>query len=188
MELPERLKKAAAIVEEAELPPEFRAAAFQKVLEELPPATEGERAPSETRRPKMRLLAIAQRIEVPLEEVEEVYFEEGEDLGIAVASSRIDPSKAGGTKQLALLVAGGRQAAGLDDEWTPSSEIRRWCHEFGRFDNANFAGALLEMQDLFQTRGSGRSREVKLRRVAFERLAALVRRLAATAQRDEGRG
>ena len=185
-EIQEILKEAETILTEAGIAAELQAVAFSKVVDVLLGAGIEQASPAPGRVTRANGLAatsggplasIAARMGLSIEEVEEVFFLDGDQLGIGLPSTRLDPGKAGGTKQLALLVAAGRQAGGFDEEWTASSEIRRWCHEFGRFDSSNYSTTLLELGDVFQFRGSRLQREVKVRRLGFERAAELIRRL-----------
>ena len=81
------------------------------------------------------------------------------------------------TKEIALLVAGGRQAAGLE-AWTSWDEIRRWCGEFKKLDSGNFAKTMREMDDVFNTRKeSERKLQVRLAKHGWERVADEIRRL-----------
>jgi hypothetical protein len=176
--LEEILRDAVTVVERAGVPDDLRGVAFERVLSEM--RVRG-RDPSVERRadPEATTLhgRIGARLGVSAEEASEVYFDEEGTLGIAVPASRLDRSKAGGTKQLALLLAAGRQAAGLE-EWTSAADIRRVCDEFGRFDSRNFAAVLMEMDDVLQFRGNRQRREARVRRTGFEQAGSLVRSLA----------
>ncbi len=84
-----------------------------------------------------------------------------------------------GARQIATLIVVGRQAAQLEsDGWTHSSEIRKVCDHYGKFDAGNFGKTLRAMEDIFQIKGSGTNREVRARQLAYEKAAALMQDLS----------
>jgi hypothetical protein len=108
---------------------------------------------------------------------DEVYEIDDEGLRIVLGTSKFEPAKRAATKQLALLYAAGRQAAGLE-EWTPVKDVREIVKDFNRFDTANFAYTIAQMDDVFLFRGSSaQSREVKVNRHGYEQAAELIRQL-----------
>lgn len=124
-----------------------------------------------------QLAAIAHRLSLPIEDVRDVYNISGDgEIEIIVASGKLPPGDAPATKELALLVAAGRQSVG--EEWTPFGEIRVVCDIYGRLDSSNFATTIREMEDVFNMRSpTPRKREVRINRPGWERAAALVSRL-----------
>ena len=173
-------------VEEAGVPEDLREIAFAKTFDlragntPAPPkasnasgATE-EEAPSPDDNP---LAKIASRFSVDVATVSEVYAVEDGKLELIVPLSKLPKAAATGTKEIALLIAGGRQAGGLE-EWTSWEEIRSTCVEFKKYDSANFAKTLREMDDVFnQRRQSERKYLVKLARPGWDRLAEAIGRL-----------
>ena len=122
--------------------------------------------------------AIAQKLSLPPEVVAEVFDISSGTLDVVIGFSRLADGDAAGTKQLAILVAAGRQAAGIDtDGWTPAAEIREICKEFGKYDQANFGSTLKSMDRVFSISGSGRDRKVKMTRAGWEHVADLVSEL-----------
>lgn len=186
MDLTEALKEAARIVEEADLPTDLRAAAFQKAVDSLmgplvaaasPPVFD---TPSSSigRGAQSGIQAIAQKLGLPVEVVSEVFEIKDGALDVILGYSRIAAGAAAGTRQLAVLVAAGRQAAGIDaDGWTPVSGIRSICKEFNKFDQANFASTVVEMDQWFSISGTGQSRKVKMTRAGWEQATLLVAEL-----------
>jgi hypothetical protein len=172
------LAEAAKVVDEAGVPEDLRAAAFQAAVQALTAEGEGSGDPSgatpQATEGPLASIAATLGLELPL--VADVYFEDGDRLGIGVAASKLERGKSAGARQLALLVAAGRQAGGYE-EWTPSSEIRHVCDDFGRFDSSNFASTLADMGDVFQIRGSRQQREVRLKRPGLEAAGQLIRKL-----------
>jgi hypothetical protein len=109
--------------------------------------------------------------------VDQVYHAVDDTLSVIVSPRRLANSKATATRELAQLVAGGRQAAGLE-EWTSAGVIRDVVSDFGKYDTANFAYTVSSMDDVFLLRGKGQSRTVKVSRPGMERVSDLVKSLA----------
>ena len=189
----EILDNAKALTLEADLPEEFRVPAFVKAVEMLW-AEHREAAGGGTAGPALvhdsapapmlpvpvgesPLAKIAARLRLGAEVVDQVFHLEDDRLDIVVTGSRLDPAKSRATKQLAMLVAAGRQGAELED-WTDADEIRHFATEFRRYDSANFATTLKEMDDVMLIRQANRRIVMKLSRPGWEAASALVRRLA----------
>ncbi len=123
------------------------------------------------------LAAIARRLGIDRATVSEVFASQDGELELIVSVGRLSGKVATATKEIALLVAGARQAAGLE-EWTSWDEIRRWCAEFKKLDSGNFAKTMREMDDVFNTRrASERKLQVRLAKPGWERVAEEIRRL-----------
>lgn len=182
------LRRAQKVVDDAKVSDDLRAAAFAKAfdslaVDRLPVAAEPE--------PESRPISqspggdifdrISAKLQVDRDLVADIYYENDGDLGISVPSSRLARSTTAGAKQLALLVAAGRQASGLDEQWTQSEQLREICQYFGKFDTGNFGKTLASMDDVFQLKGKGVSREVRVKQPGFEQAAELVRSLSTTA-------
>ncbi len=196
MELVEALVEARRTIDAAELPQELRAPAFEAVLRILVGdvdlrslASPGAAEPSESASDEIRrgaegdiMRRIAMKLGVPLEKVQQVYFLDGDSLGLSVPSSALSSAKKEATRQIAVLIAVGRTAAGLDETgWTPAAAIRKVCDDYGKFDVGNFGKTLRAMDDVFQVRGGGPSRQVRAKVPGFERAVALINELTATA-------
>lgn len=122
------------------------------------------------------LSQIAQKLNLDVSVVEQVFYAEGDELQIIVGPRKVNPRAAAATKELALLLAAGRQAARVE-EWTSATTIRDVCQEYKRFDSPNFANTIKEMGEVFNFRGTGQKREVRMTRPGWDRAADLVRRL-----------
>lgn len=167
-------------LDEAAVPAELREAAFIKGLElrasrpgpagagKAPPATDSE---AERRDP---LEQIAARFELDVEAVREVFHEDGDNLGIGVAPSRLLRGQAAATKQIALLLAAGRQAGGYDDGYTRVSVVREVCRDFGRLDSSNFSATITEMSEEFTFKGRGQDRQVHVTRPGWAKARGLI--------------
>lgn len=186
MEIHEILIRAKNDVEQAELPEALVPIAFTKAVEHLMAlalAAQGLSPEKTTFKPlataesETLLAKIASQLKLGMETVTEVYEEDEESgLIVIVGAGRLNSGKAQGTRQLALLVAGGRQLAELEG-WTDTGEIRRSCEAYGKFDSANFAATIGNMEKVFNFRGQGRQRKVRLNRVGEEQLKRLVEEL-----------
>ena len=109
----------------------------------------------------------------------DIFHDQDGDIELIVSPSKLSPKAARGTKEVALLLVAGRQAAGIE-EWTPLSKIREVCELFKKLDGPNFSSALKEMENVFSFRGSSRQREVKMARPGWEEASAFVQKLAGT--------
>lgn len=194
MDIASILRKAADSVNEAALSPELRPYGFVKAVELLSRG-EAEQVHARARRvdgggqgPDQNergdwLSQVSARLGVDAEQVAEVFDDDGGDLRLIVAASKLPNNKSGASKMIALLVAAGRQAAGRDaDGWTDSSVIRDACRDYGRLDGANFSTTLSAMRDEFSFKGKGPQRQVRLTRPGFDLAARLVTQLT----RNEG--
>ncbi len=173
-------------VEEADVPDDLREIAFSKTFDlragtvaansgaPSTPGTKTNEAPAVGDDP---LAKIAARYSIDTATVAEVYAIDDGKLELIVPLSKLAKATATGTKEIALLIAGGRQAAGIE-EWTSWEEIRDACVEFKKYDAGNFAKTMHEMDDVFnQRRQSERKYLVKLARPGWDRLGEAIRRL-----------
>jgi hypothetical protein len=180
-EIKELLAETERHIDEARLAADLRPPAFAKVFDLLAAQRSltrgGEGAESDPNGPS-GIGRIAARLRLEPADVAEVYYEDGERLGIGIGATRLHSTDAGATKQIALLLAGGRQAGDYDEGWTPVAIIRAACRDYGRLDTNNFATTIASMTDAFTFRGKGQSREVRLTRPGWEAAARLVRELS----------
>ena len=128
------------------------------------------------------LAAIATRVGISPPEAREVYRLEHDRVVLVVGDKKLDRTKATGSRQITLLVAGGRQAAGFE-EWTPLAHARELCAIYNRLDSKNYAATVKAMADAFNLHGQGIHREVRLTMPGWDEWAELVRRLASPADR-----
>lgn len=187
MDAKDAIVAAMKAVEEASVPDDLRATAFAKAFDMFSKSNGklGDRADhfgekdryGERLAPSEDLLGrIGEKLGVDRSVVAEVYEQSELDIEVVVAPSKLDRSKMGATKQVALLVAAGRQAAGLE-ETTRVDKIREAAELYGIHDPNNFARAITDMSDDFIISGSSRTRIVRLRRPAWDRAKNLVIRL-----------
>jgi hypothetical protein len=180
------LREAIEAVDEAQVPEDLRVPAFERAFSlivgatgltaavEQPPAPTAEGTPGAGVGDPLH--ALAARLGLDLATIADVYYVDGDELGLSMAPSRFDSRKAGGTKQISLLVAAGRQGGGWE-EWTPVRAIRETVRDYGRFDQANFATTIKNMGHAFNLRGRGQQAEVRVTRPGFEKAAQLIREL-----------
>lgn len=123
---------------------------------------------------------IASAMKLKREVLELVYDVQDGQPGLVISAKRLSERKAEATKVIAQLVAGARQAAGLE-EWTGVGTIRAVVNDFGRLDGNNFAVAIQGLDKVFLYRGKSTSREVKVTRAGMEEIAALITSLVGDA-------
>ena len=117
---------------------------------------------------------ISAAMKLPREVVELVYDVRDGELTLIVAPRMLATDKANATRQLAQLVAGGRQAAGVE-EWTAIDSVRSVVTDYGRLDSGNFASYIGKLDKVFRFTGKGAKREMKVTRPGMEEIAQLVR-------------
>lgn len=196
--LADAVRQAGRIVSEADLPDGLQHHAFERTLDVLlakaalgvgaersepapVPAVPPPPAPARAA-PSASLLRIAERAGVGEEAAKAVFRVEGDGLALVVGDKKIDANKATGSRQITLLVAGGRQAAGLE-EWTNLMHAREVCSLYNRLDSKNYAATIKSMANAFNFHGQGVHREVRLTMPGWDEWAALVRQLASGAAR-----
>jgi len=180
------LREALGAVEDADLPQDLRAAAFNKAVDLLhgrsgpqssaDPSSRRHAAPEQES--DSRLSRIASRLGVPQELLEHVYDAGEKELLVVMPRSKLPIQKGPAMRMLALISAAGRQAGGYDSEWTSAERIREECRQFGVLDSANFWARLAEADDVFVVRGGSKDREFKVTRHGFEEAGKTIGRLA----------
>jgi hypothetical protein len=191
MEVREVLVAALKAVDDAKLPPELQAVAFGKAVDlvaaragspvpQMQPVRRDHAAGEQPAAESSPLDRIAARLKLEVEVVQDVYhYDDERGLQIVVSPRKLEKQLGGAAKQLALLVAAGRQASGLEDgEWTDIAEIREVCQEYKKLDPSNFAAHIKSMKDEFNLRGSGQKRLVKVTRPGWDAARELVEKLA----------
>lgn len=119
-------------------------------------------------------LTIAAKLRLDHSVVEQVFSSDSaKGIEVIIGAGRLEAAKKAGTQQIAILVAGGRQIAGVE-EWTSTKLIGEVCQHYGKFDSDNFARVIKELHDFFGFRGKGRMTEVKINRPGTERLSSLI--------------
>jgi hypothetical protein len=193
MKVSDILVRALKEVDDANIPDELRAVAFEKAVDlvrvdagvpigqpQQPPgngaaAPAGEAEPAADTTPLGR---IARRLKLDIEVVKDVFDHGEQGFQVIVSPRKLEKQRQAATRQLALLVAAGRQAAGDDEDWTALDKIRTVCADYNKLDSSNFAAHIKTMGDEFTVKGSGQKREVKVTRPGWDAARELVEKLA----------
>lgn len=177
-------------VDEAGITGELRATAFAKAVDlvaanhmQATASTKAGSGVAETQDPKAThspdpLDRIVSRLAIGRDTASQIYYVDDEEVEIIVGQGKLAKKSGTATKQLALLVVAGRQAVGVDKDWTSVDRIRRWCEHYKRLDAPNFAAQIKGMSDLFSFRGSPMKRELRMTKPAWERATELIKELA----------
>jgi hypothetical protein len=201
MEVKDTLAAALKAVTEAEIPAELREVAFAKAVDLLAakipaaPANGTSGAVNDAATPAeaqsggqtvapsgvSALDRIATKLGVDRELVEEVFAETDGSIDITVSPRKLAPAKQEASRQIALLITAGRQAAGVEER-TATDVIRAKCEEFRKLDPTNFGKAIGGMHDEFSFQGPPRKRLVKLSRQGWPAAVDLVKRLTGEAE------
>lgn len=181
------LQEALKAVEEAKIPADLRPVAFGRAIDVL--AGTGVTPPAERRmtgggggaggagRNDGPLGMIATRLEIDAETVDAAYHLDDEgQVQLGVPARKLDARKSAATEQIALLLAAGRQAARAEER-TPVGIIRDAVTSYGKRDEANFAGTIAEMDDVFNITGTGQQRRVKVNRTGYVEAGELAKTL-----------
>ncbi|MBV9311807.1 MAG: hypothetical protein JOZ73_13330 [Solirubrobacterales bacterium] len=190
-EIAEKLKEAAAAVDAADLPEDLRAVGFQRALDavgltaepgspqpespaaDLPGRGPG-RGPAETDGLIARMSA---RLGIEVAVLSEIYEDVDGQLRLIIGPAMLPDRtrKAAAMRHVALLVAVGRQASGLE-EYTALRIVRGECEDLGVLDSTNFATEVGKLG--FRLQGGRNAREAKANRRHFEEASALIRSIA----------
>jgi hypothetical protein len=179
------LIQAKSAVLEAELPEDLRQIEFSRAIDLLTggaqpqptggaPARDG--AGASGSEDGTAIGAIAKKLRLEPAVVREVYGEANGEIELLLGPNQVAKERKAATCQIALLIATGRQAAGLE-EFTEAEVIRKLVDDFGKLDSSNFAKTVADMTNVFSIRGSGRSRSVGVKRTGFDEARALVLQL-----------
>lgn len=177
----EILREAATAVEDSGVPEDLREVAFAKAVDLISGASMKTEAGllSEQRNSSCGddiLEMISRKFEADIGLIEEAYEVEDGVPQLTVARSKLASSKMAATKQVALLLAAARQAAGVED-WTEFDKIRESVEMYGKYNSPNFARTIAELEDEFSFSGKGQSKRVKVRRDGFKSAGSLIGQL-----------
>jgi hypothetical protein len=188
------LAEALKAVSDAKLPDDLRVVGFEKAVELIAaqagmPITASAGAGSEVsdggsgsngeadNGGGKSLDTVAAKLGIDVATIKDVFHADDEAPGLTISSSQLDDSKAKATRQIALLIAAARQAGGWDVEWTNQSDIRAVCDHYNRADGKNFATTIGSMKNEFGFKGSGPSRQVRLKQTGWEEAVKVVKQL-----------
>jgi hypothetical protein len=176
------LRQAADVVAAAEVPQDLRAAAFDKAVDLLagrsvPDGNSGQETGSPADAdPDDLVQRIATKLGLDRRLVDETFEIEDGQVKLTVARPKLESAKTAGTKQIAVLLAAARQAAGIEEK-TKAQTIREVADDYGKLDPPNFAATIGELGDYLSFSGGRMSREVKVKRAGYEEAAASIQRL-----------
>jgi hypothetical protein len=184
-EIARRLKIAAEAVEQVDLPDPLKQLAFERALDAAglvgsasSPSGPGEASSSSAPHDvaiEGPLATIASRLGLQVDAVEQIY-EDDADAGVRLIIKRTmlphPDQKAASMRQIALLVASGRQVAGIE-EYTAYSLIRDECAEVKVLDPSNFSTEIGKLG--MRRRGPRNKQEAKVNRHHLDETAELIR-------------
>ena len=188
VKLKEVLMEALNAVEEAAIPEDLRAIAFEKAID-LAAASRGLVAPGGPQHPEPApappagepadqsdvLAQITAGLKVERSLVENVYGADGTELTLTVPFKKLSSAKSTAAQEIALLVAAGRQKGGLDQSgWTNAEIIVDTCKHYDKYDQANFAKSLKALDAKLQIKGAGSTAQVKVKHPGFDAAADLI--------------
>lgn len=184
------LARAVKAVEDANVPPDLKAAAFERAVDLLARRSavpsladtesragatldraEGGAAPAAA----STMDRLATRLRLQRDVIEQVYTESGDGLMITVDPGRLARSRSAGAREVALLVAAAAQA--VSDEPTPADAIRIAAAEYDKLDAPNHAATLGAMKGTFLIAGPPRAKTFKLTKPGWVAAATLVAKL-----------
>jgi hypothetical protein len=182
-----RLQDVIALIDEVGVPEDLRGVAFAKIWDAgsapQPAIPSSPAASTTTTGTRDALGLIASRLGIDRDSAEQVYAVDGDDLELVLPASRLKPAKSQATADIALLVAAGRQAAGIDaDGWTRVDPIRVQSENYKKYDQANFATTIKALDTVVTIRGNGRDRKIKMTNPAYARASELVRALVGASE------
>jgi hypothetical protein len=184
------LANAVKAVDDAKVPDDLRAVAFERTLELLvggvrpapftPAAPSGPAASTgQASTGAGALMArLADRLQIARDLLETVYTEHEGKLVVSLPHGKLTKSKSTGAREIALLVCAAEQAA--SDEATPVESIRKVAKEYDKHDQPNFASALAELKGQTIIGGATRARTYKLTKPGWSEVTKLVTRLTST--------
>ncbi len=174
--------------------PALRRIAFEQVLDHLLSGSRPDKAESIHEHPQptgtagtvqeadgtfaseqQRVDALAHYFKISPADVRHIFDISNENPELVLPTSRLTESKAEGTREITLLVAGARTALGQE---TTTSNIREAADHFGKLDASNFMASLGTMAEI-SVLGKPRSpnRVVRMRATGAEAAQVLAQRI-----------
>jgi len=137
----------------------------------------GESKPQRQGGAPSKLSSIAVRLGISEEEADRIFHVEDDDLELTVPVSALSPAKKTGTHEVAILIAAGRQAAGIDDRETDAEHVRSAASHYKKLDPPNFSHAIKDLSGVLTVRERGRKKYLKMTQPGWEEAATLVGRI-----------
>lgn len=190
MEVKDILLEAFQVTKDADLPEELQATAFGKAVDLVagaagfgkaqipaqPPAPTGS-AGGDLHVTGDGVGAIAAQLGTDREGTERVFHVDADELQLVAASNKLAGPKKAATREITLLLVAGRQACGLDQEWTDADVVRPVADHYRKYDPPNFSRTIKEMDDVLIIREAGRKKMLKMTQPGWEAARVLVDRI-----------
>lgn len=123
---------------------------------------------------------IASELGVEASKIAKVFKDHDGLPEMIIKSNKLPGPKSQAAADVALLIMGARQAAGID-EFTEAEVLREACKQYSKFDSSNFAAHLKALDSLVQSSGKGQSMLRKLTKPGREAAAELIEKYTAEA-------
>jgi len=158
------LEQALKLSQATTLPTNLQGIAFEKAIDYLlrnansqeaerpaiAPLINGENVVGSSQSP---IEVLAQKLQIDSSVVQEIFsFEKDTGLQLIVGTSKLGSERRAAMRLLAILVAGGRQVAGLE-EWTKLSTVREASEQYGKLDATNFSTVVNGMDNFSDIEG-----------------------------------
>ena len=180
------LKEALDITQKAQIPSHLEPIAFGKVIDLLTggngvvrkpsmgaPGNKSEYQQAEHSR-ESATDTIAAKLGLDVSVVEQCFASDPtKRIELIIGAGRLETNKKQAAQQIAILIAGARQIAGIE-EWTTAKLIGETCQLYNKLDRGHFARDIKELHDFFGFRGKGKMMAVKINRPGMDRLSLLI--------------
>jgi hypothetical protein len=189
-EIVELLGRAAAAVEDAGLASDFRTAGFLQACKWLTPATAADSRPNSALETPQGgdktnessggalLDRLAEAMKLDREKLDYVFAEEDNTLVLSVNRSQLSEDRVTAQREVALLLAAGRQIVGIDPDRTHTDAIRHQAEELGLVRKNTFRDEMGRLGSAFSSRPIGRfGRGLKVMKIGRDEALTLVRRI-----------
>jgi hypothetical protein len=123
------------------------------------------------------IAAIAKRLGLASEDVDRIFHIDAEELELTVPVSALSNQKRTATREIAILVTAGRQAASLDQRETDADVVRAVCDHYKKLDTANYSATIRDLNGTLTVREKGRKKFLKMTQPAWEEASGLARKV-----------
>lgn len=118
---------------------------------------------------------IAGMLEIEVDQVNELYYLDGETLKLLINRKQLPDSASASTQHIAALLAAGRQAAGLDVEATDFEIIKEALVAHNVFNAKNWTGYIKSLGSKFICAGKGKQQSIRLTNKAYDEAAIIAK-------------
>jgi hypothetical protein len=191
----ELLRSAVKALDDAAVPEDLRETAFEKAFDALagtapaaPPRGGdggdgsggdggGARRKSGAADSSAPIGKIAVAVGVDEEAASHVFDVHGDDLVLTITRDQLDENRAAAVREIAILVAAGRQAAGLDEDRTHTNHVRHEAEQLGVISKNSFKAEMGKLGNVASTKPAGTGRELKITRHGNTEAGKIVQRI-----------